>query len=416
MLHTVARMVRADAADFRERIHANFYRRLPEAHHIFALNMSGTHSDFVPALAWFFEHCDADGTPPADIVERARTLGRDHRRHGFPPEAYEAFRECIMEALNMFPLDSLHWEAAENAITQVTAALADAARAADAAAIPPAHQAQVMAIAHPNRETAIVRLEVPTDLNISPGQSLPVTSHLLPGTWRWLTPAAPVGPTGQVEFHVALPKGSATQPQGNATQPQGNATAPHGSATQFADMLLKARVGDVWTLGNPSGSFVEPIDGVRDVFLCFGTGWAAVRAHLLDRVQKLQEAGEPVDLEGAVYAVGASPGFLYDTTVQTNLAALCPRLDFYWPVLAADDRWLLGAQPLAPGTDWEVSADPTLTALHREVGDDIAGRAVRFILVGPAHLVLKAEHTLLIAGIDPRDIAPYPWAHRLKWT
>ncbi len=46
----------------------------------------------------------------------------------------------------------------------------------------------VVPVEHPNRKTAIIRVESGAPIDYHTGQHFPVTSQLLPGTWRMLTP------------------------------------------------------------------------------------------------------------------------------------------------------------------------------------------------------------------------------------
>src|SRR5699024_2642851 len=55
-----------------------------------------------------------------------------------------------------------------------------------------------------------------------------------------------------------------------------------------------------------------------DLFICYGTGWAAVRSMLLGKI----DAGD--DTPVAVIAHATSPGGHYDLLLQNNLVELAP--------------------------------------------------------------------------------------------
>src|SRR5699024_4380541 len=55
-----------------------------------------------------------------------------------------------------------------------------------------------------------------------------------------------------------------------------------------------------------------------DLFLCYGTGWAAVRSYLLGKIAEGNT--QPV----AVLAHAESPGGHYDLLLQNNLVELAP--------------------------------------------------------------------------------------------
>lgn len=388
----LAQLLRDNADAYRDRVHEALFMSVMESRQIFALSMDRTHSDMAGALAWFLDHCDPWGGPEPGALRALRKLGRDHRRHGFPPEIYDDFARCLIGGLDLFDLSASDRIAGERAIELACAELADAAREADLAGIAPAHQAQVVDVQRPNREIAVVRLEIAMPLDFEPGQYLPVTSRLLPGTWVHLTPAAPANAVGQLEFHIQ---------------------APAGAGLDGAALLARSKPGDVWTLGTPRGTFAAGGRYAgRPTFVCFGTGWAAVRAVLLHRVEAATVADENISLDCTVYASATSPGQHYDATVQSLLARLDSALALTNLVDAATDPWLLGATDDPARSDLElvVTPDPVVTLLEREDPRDL-----NLILVGPAHRVDDAVDKLTAAGVDPAAIEAHPWAHGRDW-
>ena len=370
----LADLILENPSAFRDRVHEDFYTRILEARQIFGFRMAETHVDMAPTLAWYLQHCSEDGVPNAQARERIAFLGRDHRRHGFPPAAFAAFSQSLMAGLKPFELSDAASRAAQRAFTELAALLSGAAEEADLAGTPPAHQAQVVDVVRPNRELALVRLESAMPIDFAPGQYFPVTSKFLPGTWRHLTPAAPSTSTGQLEFHVR-------------------------GVGEASRTLARAQVGDTWTLGAPRGEFAHTLgDGEYPVFLCFGTGWAAVRTWLLAQVEAAIET--PADIECSLYSVAPSPGHHYDTTVLDNLAALNPDMRVHLLVDAAEDPLLLGAPE--PDVYCEPTNDPVMTMLSRE---DAHGS--RFILVGPEARVTDAAAKLRTAGITA--VEEHPW-------
>ncbi len=382
-MEELAELLRRQAAAYRTRVHEEFYLTLLESRQIFALSMERTHLDLAPALAWYFERCDRFGHPSQEALDRMRFIGRDHRRHGFPPSAYQAFGDCLIRGLDLFDLSASDRIAAEYAIGYAIAALADAAREADSLQLTAAHEAYVVEVSRPHRQMAIVKLEAPRSIDYAPGQFFPVTSRLLPGTWLNLTPAVPANETRQLEFHIH-------------------------NAGEAASMLCTARVNDVWTLGAPRGHFAPAEDGqgLRDVFVCFGTGWAAARAWLLARIERAVAADAPDDLECSVYCVAGSPGQHYDALVQQRLSQFSSELELHWLVDAGDDPWLLGAAPQPADFACEVTDDPLVTVLQRE-----DATRCRFVLVGPAEHVDAAAQKLTAAGVEAARIEAHPWAH-----
>ncbi|PMC72140.1 FAD-binding oxidoreductase [Corynebacterium aurimucosum] len=367
--------LRNHAEDYRDAVHRHFFATVAESRQVFALSMKDTHPSMAPALAWVLENVE-DGEVQGDVAKRLARMGRDHRRHGFPPEVYPAFEASLIQGLEVLSLTPHQHDVATRTISQVCSIMRSAAKEADSAGVPPAHSAQVVAVDKPNRRTAVVRLESGVALDYHAGQHVPVTSQLTPGTWRLLTPAAPPEDSGQLTFHLAL-------------------------AGEASSMLAKAQPGDWWTLGTPAG---EPPRLTADTTLIsFGTGWAGARALLLDALGSTLPSGLQV------YAVAPSPGEHYDTEFQANLQALAPGLKLRHIVRDSQDPWLLGAQPAAAGFDPVTAKEPMGPVLAE-------GTDRRFVLIGPADRVELARAALLSGGVAEEAITTDSWQRGHEWA
>ena len=366
--------LRNHAEDYRDAVHSHFFATVAHARQIFALSMKDTHHSMAPALAWVLENLE-DGEVRGDVAKRMALMGREHRRHGFPPEVYPQFEASLIHGLGVLGLTPHQHAVAARTISRICALMQEAARLDDASGIPPAHSAQVVAVEKPNRRTAVVRLESGVPLEYRAGQHVPVTSQLTPGTWRLLTPAAPADPSGQLTFHVAL-------------------------AGEASSMLAMAQPGDWWTLGAPAG---EPVTlDSSTTLISFGTGWAGARALLLDALPDL-----PVGLR--VVVVAPTPGKHYDTEFRANLMALVPSLDIQHIVRDAHDPWLLGATAPAEGFEPLVAEEPMEPVLAR-------GTDRRFVLIGPADRVEVAQSALLKGGVPPESVVTEGWQRGSEWT
>ncbi len=367
--------LRNHAEDYRDAVHRHFFAAVAESRQVFALSMKDTHPSMAPALAWVLENVE-DGGVRGDVAKRLAQMGRDHRRHGFPPEVYPKFEASLVQGLEVLGLTPHQHDVATRTISSVCSIMHDAAREADAAGLPPAHSAQVVAVDKPNRNTAVVRLESGMALDYRAGQHVPVTSQLTPGTWRLLTPAAPSDDSGQLTFHLAL-------------------------AGEASSMLAKAQPGDWWTLGMPAGE--PPQLDSETTLISFGTGWAGARALLLDALGSTLPSGLQV------YAVAPSPGEHYDTEFQANLQALVPELTLRHIVRDSQDPWLLGAQPPAAGFHPVVANEPMEPVLA-------AGTDRRFVLIGPADRVELARAALLKGGVAEEAITTDSWQRGHEWA
>ncbi|TRX50602.1 2-polyprenylphenol hydroxylase [Corynebacterium guaraldiae] len=367
--------LRNHAEDYRDAVHRHFFATVAESRQVFALSMKDTHPSLAPALAWVLENVE-DGGVRGDVAKRLAQMGRDHRRHGFPPEVYPKFEASLVQGLTVLGLTPHQHDVAARTISSVCSIMRSAAQEADAAGTPPAHSAQVVAVDKPNRNTAVVRLESGMALDYRAGQHVPVTSQLTPGTWRPLTPAAPSDDSGQLTFHLAL-------------------------AGEASSMLAKAQPGDWWTLGMPAGE--PPQLDSETTLISFGTGWAGARALLLDALGSTLPSGLQV------YAVAPSPGEHYDTEFQANLQALVPELTLRHIVRDSQDPWLLGARPPAAGFNPVVANEPMEPVLA-------AGTNRRFVLIGPADRVELARAALLDGGVAEEAITTDSWQRGHEWA
>ena len=370
--------LRNHAEDYRAAVQQRFFDKVWQSRQTFALASSQTHLDLAPAIAWVLEKSGDDGTVGPEVLERLRLLGRQHRRFGFPPEIYADFQACLIDGLDVLALTAYQHDLAQRVITTICQTMATAAAEADSAGIAAAHAAQVKAVTRPNRHTAVIRLESSAPIDYRPGQHFSINSTYLPGVWRMLTPAIPSDPTGQLLFHLDA----------------------IGDASRS---LASSQPGDFWTLGNPQGEFLPHSTG-RLVFLCFGTGWAAVRAYLLHLV----ETGQTVPC--SVFAVADSPGAHYDTHFQTNLAALAPWIHLHLLVRTSEDPWLLGAQPPADSAHFELAQEPVDVLLAQR-----SKSPHTFVVVGPGTEVDAAKEKLLAGGVAESEIEAHGWSDGREW-
>lgn len=381
-LHELGGFLRAHSAEFRDAVHRDFFVRELQARPLFPLAAEAAHTDLAAALAWVCERSMSYGSLPREVADRLSNLGRDHRRHGFPPSAYDDFAAALLAGLRSFDLDEGLVDTARGIVTQTCATMADAAHTADVEGTPPAYSATVDRVEHPNRDTAIVRVNTSYPLDFQPGQSIPVTTPHTPGEWRQLTPAAPSDPTGQLTFHIV-------------------------SAGRASRMMAHARSGDRWIMGRPRGEFVQ-FPAVRLVFLCFGTGWAAVKPYLISLVDALSGGDVPAELSVCVYHLTDSPGAHYDTHFQRNLAAVAPWISITHLVKESKDHVLLNPEPGA-AVDYYPTSDAAASALAG------ARLGSNFVLVGPATDVGTARARLIDAGVKPSRIEAHPWEQRGYW-
>ncbi|MHA2789932.1 hypothetical protein ACXZ66_12450 [Corynebacterium sp. S7] len=257
-LADVGALVRERGDRLRALVHKQFLELVPEARGIFPEDLSGAHRELPLAVAWVLEHSLIDEPLPEKITTRVRSLGTDHRRHGFPADTYDSFGEILGSSLAEVIGTDLPTErvtAAQAVITQICQTMKEAATEADFAGVAPAHAAEVSSVERASRSVSIVYLESPTPVDYAPGQVLPVMLPSRRGSWLKLAPALPANQFGQLEFHVS------------------------------AD--VPAQRGDYWTIGTALHGFEGDLETRRDVLLvALGTGLAPIKSllfHLLEQ-------------------------------------------------------------------------------------------------------------------------------------
>ncbi|MDY5841113.1 MAG: 2-polyprenylphenol hydroxylase [Corynebacterium camporealensis] len=373
--------LRRHANEYRDAVHQHFFNTVLESRQIFSLQMRHTHVELAPALAWAFDRAQRDGTLTPELEEQLTQLGRDHRRHGFPPEIYTDFAHSLIAGFDALGLTPYQRQVASHAVTEISHVMANAAREADLEGQAPAFSAQVQSVTRPNRQTSIITLKAGADFDYKPGQHMPVTSQLLPGTWRMLTPAHPYSADGELVFHLA-------------------------QAGDASSMLAKAQPGDWWILGPATGQ--PPQVDSHTVIITFGTGWATARALLLEHLPTLADAPP------RTYAVAPSPGWHYDTIFQANLQALYPKLEFHHLVREVRDPWLLGAVEPDPSFTPELAPEPIDAVLEHEKQHKDPNK--RFLLLGPADRVELSRSALMNAGISEDAIDEVNWQRGHEWA
>lgn len=385
-LRELADALREADERYRDVVHEQLFSQIFEARQVFAPARASRHVDLTVAIAWALEN------PAPKVDALVAQLGRDHRRLGFPPEVYDTFAQCLIDGLGLFELSPELAGTAAARLRSICTIMKDEASKADWEGISPAHTATVAAVERPNRKTAVVRLESAFPMDFEPGQSIPVTTAHLPGTWRLLTPANISDDTAQLFFHITDAGGAST-------------------------MLTLARPGDMWTLGTARGKFPEDIDvsflgasaSSPDLYICYGTGWAAVRSFLLGKIAA--DDSTPV----AVLAHADSPGAHYDLLFQRNLQELAPEISIQHTVGDAKDPLLFGTTQAFPDhtpvPEMAVVDNPARVALEALVSNPQAFR--RCVLVGPADEVTEGAGILNLglarAGIVDGLIETHPW-------
>lgn len=380
-------VLRERSAEFRDAVQQRLYQDVLESRQVFPISLRHTHLELADACAWVLERTPATGAVPAEVLDRLRELGRDHRRHGFPADIYPAFAGALSHGLHSLEIPRA--DAATRALDTVCSVMAAAAREADLAGTAPAFSAEVLGVQRRTRRISVVRLEAGLPVDYRAGQHLPVTTSYLPGVWRMLSPALPSNDFGQVEFHVRA------------------VDAPDGTGTSdISQLLATPKPGDYWTFGAARGTL--QLSGERDVLLiAHGTGLAPLRAMLFDMLD--WEHRPRVHL----FVSAEYPGELYDLMGLWNLAIVSSWLSVVPVVEHEEDTWWVGA------TDSSRAPRGLHLQVAGQVGDVVASYGAwadrDVLIVGDAAGVRASEAALIAGGTPPENIQVEAWESTDHW-
>jgi len=373
--------LRERGGEFRDAVQQRLYQDVLEARQVFPISLRHTHLELADACAWVLERTPATGAVPAEVLDRLRDLGRDHRRHGFPAEIYPAFSAALSHGLHS--LDVPHADAAARALDTVCSVMAAAAREADEEGVAPAYSAEVLGVQRRTRHISVVRLEAGVPIPYRAGQHLPVTTSYLPGVWRMFSPALPSNEFGQLEFHIRMLEGS-----------------------DISQLMATPKPGDYWLFGQPRGTL--QVSGERDVLMiAHGTGLAPLRAILYNMLT--WEHRPRVHL----FVAAEYPGELYDLMGLWNLAIVSNWLSVVPVTQNTEDAWWVGATEHSRAP---FGLHQQETAFVCQLVSSYGAWADRDVLVvGNAQQVENSVRTL-VAGGTPRElIQTEVWARAEEW-
>ncbi len=373
--------LRTRSAEFRDVVQQHLYQDVLESRQVFPISLRHTHLELADACAWVLERTPVTGAVPAEVLDRLRDLGRDHRRHGFPPEVYPAFADALAHGLHTLELSRA--DAAARALDTVCAIMAAAAREADQEGVAPAYSAEVLGVQRRTRHISVVRLEAGIPIPYRAGQHLPVTTSYLPGVWRMFSPALPTNDFGQLEFHIRMLEDS-----------------------DISQLLATPKPGDYWMFGQPRGEL--RITGERDVLMiALGTGLAPLRAMLFDMLT--WEKRPRVHL----FVAAEYPGELYDLMGLWNLSLVSPWLSVVPVVEHPEDTWWVGAT--------EFSRAPHGLHLQQtgQVGELVASYGAwadrDVLVVGDAERLRATVDKLIEGGTPAAHIQTEAWGDTDNW-
>lgn len=295
------------------RLSRSFYAQLfaenPDFRAFFPASMDQLREHFVLALGYIFDNLEnADRVEP--FLEQ---LGRDHRKHGVSGFHFRAGGSALIAAFRTFVGNEVWTDEVEMAWSRTLTLVGNSmAVAADNDELPPYWSATVVEHHRVLDDLAIIRLKVDASIPYYPGQYVSVQIPQRPKLWRYLSPAIPSNPQGEIEFHVRRVSGGWVSPA----------------------MVTEVNVGDRWAISPPLGGMTVDRNNPEDVLMIAGgTGIAPLRAQIMD--MSMRSKNPRVHL----FVGGKYPCDLYDIETLWQLSLSNPWLTVVPVTEEYDDPW-----------------------------------------------------------------------------
>ncbi|CAM2999363.1 FAD-binding oxidoreductase [Prescottella defluvii] len=292
---------------FARTFYTQFFGRSPQSRALFPAGMDGQRVKLVAAIEFIVRGLD----DTEQLLPFLAQLGRDHRKYGVQREHYAAAGNALLDALRDADSDE-PWDPRSDAVWRelialITTTMSDAADADD---FPALWEATVVSHERVLRDLAVIRLESDSPIPYSAGQYLSVQIPQRPQMWRYLSPAMPTNPFGQLEFHVRRVSGGWVSPA----------------------MVNETAVGDRWQLSSPLGGLHVDRESGKDVLMIAGgTGLAPLRAQIMDMAHR------GINPRVHLFVGGTYPCDLYDIETLWHLSLSNPWLTVV-PVTEEDEN------------------------------------------------------------------------------
>ncbi|RJO76750.1 flavoprotein [Nocardia panacis] len=371
----------AATEDGTQRLARSFYAILFTAHphlrELFPAAMDIQRDRLVKAIAYALDRLEE----PDELLPFLAQLGRDHRKYGVQRAHYLAVAVALKSAIRAFAGSEMWTDEVDRAWDAGLTIIGDTMiGAAEQEATPAVWTGTVLERRDVLRNLSIVRLRLDQPMRYAAGQYLSVQIPGRPRMWRYLSPAVPAGPEGEIEFHIRGVLGGWVSPA----------------------IVGRAEVGEQWLLGSPLGGLGVPRNTKRRLLMVgCGTGIAPLRAQLIAMARR--RANPKVHL----FVGGHHPCDLYDLPLLGRLAAANKWLTVTPVAESAENPWWYSdsdaLRPDPPGLE------PRITG---QIGKVVAAagpwsdRDVQ--IAGSPSMVQTTKFRLMAAGTPAKNIRHDP--------
>ncbi|WP_067852287.1 FAD-binding oxidoreductase [Nocardia shimofusensis] len=293
LIRTTFKAVAAEE-DGPERLAKAFYAILfanhPPVRDFFPAAMDLQRDRLVNAISYALDQLE----DPDALIPFLAQLGRDHRKYGVRGEHYVAVTASLKSAVRQFAGTEMWTDEVDRAwdegLALISRTMLDAAEQESSPAV---WSGRVVENRSVLRNLSVIRLRLDQPMEYAAGQYMSVQIPSRPRMWRYLSPAVPSNPQGEMEFHVRGIMGGWVSPA----------------------IISQTQIGDEWLIGSPLGALGVARNATRKMLMVgCGTGIAPLRAQLLEMAQR--RSNPKVHL----FVGGHHPCDLYDLEILNALA------------------------------------------------------------------------------------------------
>ncbi|MFF2085344.1 FAD-binding oxidoreductase [Nocardia sp. NPDC058176] len=304
-------------------------------------------------------------------------LARDHRKYGVEADHYDLAGRALLAALRTYHGNRWTRELDEGWRDITILVSASMAIGANEDKSQPYWDATVVGHRRVLDDLAIVRLQADGPIPFKAGQYVPIAIPQRPNMWRYLSPAIPANPYGEVEFHVRRISGGWVSPA----------------------IVNDTKVGDRWKIAGPLGGLQVDRESGRDVLMIgSGTGIAPLRAQLIEMSQR------GINPRVHFFVGGHYPGDLYDVNNMWQLSQSNPWLTVVPVCEQHTDPW------------WYPQTPPDPHGMHRRLVGNLGAVVTSFgawsdrqiQISGSPRMIADTRRALLRAGTPNEIIAADP--------
>ncbi|NKY52517.1 FAD-binding oxidoreductase [Nocardia vermiculata] len=237
--------------------YSHLFAEAPGLRELFPPSMELQHERMVSAIQYVLDHLERWDQAQGFLEQ----LAVDHRKYGVEASHFDIAGRALLAAFHTYngPLWTRDLEEGWRDIAILISA--SMAIGANSDSSQPYWEAKVVGHRRVLDDLAIVRLQSEEPIPYLAGQYVPVCVPQRPKMWRYLSPAIPTNPYGEIEFHIRGVRDGAVSP----------------------GMVAETQVGDIWRIAGPLGALHVDTTSRRDVLMIgSGTGIAPLRAQLID--------------------------------------------------------------------------------------------------------------------------------------